>query len=131
MRNGHPHPVDVHVGQMIRAERIAQGMSQTQFGERIGVAFQQVQKYEKGVNRVSCSTLVKTAAALGVAPEFLLPTHEGQRLQDPEIMRLVTLPGATKLLRAFAQLDSYCQGAVVISMLAFADALADRIGRAA
>jgi transcriptional regulator with XRE-family HTH domain len=131
MHNGHPHPVDVHVGRMIRAERIAQGMSQTQLGERIGVAFQQVQKYEKGVNRVSCSTLVKTAEALGIAPEFLLPTHKGQRPQDPEIMRLITLPGATKLLRAFAQLDSHCQGAVVISMLAFADALADRIGRAA
>jgi transcriptional regulator with XRE-family HTH domain len=55
---------DVEVGQRIRARRMAQGMSQTELGNLLGVTFQQVQKYEKGVNRIAASRLFDIAGAL-------------------------------------------------------------------
>ena len=52
---------DVEVGQRIRARRMAKGMSQTELGEKIGVTFQQVQKYENGANRVSAGRSIQIA----------------------------------------------------------------------
>jgi len=59
-----PHPVDVHVGQMIRTTRRARGMTQQMLAARIGVKFQQVQKYETGANRVSASRLWEISQVL-------------------------------------------------------------------
>lgn len=56
--------VDAEVGARVRDRRIAIGLSQTDLGEKIGTTFQQVQKYERGVNRISCSRLVAIADAL-------------------------------------------------------------------
>jgi transcriptional regulator with XRE-family HTH domain len=70
-------PVDLFVGQRIRAERLRSNLSQTELGVAIGVTFQQVQKYERGANRVSASTLVKAAVALGIAVADLFPPTEG------------------------------------------------------
>ena len=61
-----PHPVDLHIGRRIRAVREYCGLSQSALGERIGVTFQQVQKYERGANRVSGSMLYEIAGALGI-----------------------------------------------------------------
>src|SRR5437868_15248033 len=61
---------DVEVGQRIRARRMAKGMSQTELGDLLGVTFQQVQKYEKGVNRVGAGRLVRVAEALDVPVSF-------------------------------------------------------------
>lgn len=61
-----PHKVDVEVGKKIRVQRTMRKMSQTELGNRIGVTFQQVQKYERGSNRVSASKLVEIARALDV-----------------------------------------------------------------
>jgi transcriptional regulator with XRE-family HTH domain len=58
--------IDVLVGQRIRALRSAQGMSQADLGQRVGVRFQQIQKYESGANRVSASRLLALAHTLGV-----------------------------------------------------------------
>ncbi len=52
-----PHNVDIQVGKKIRNQRMISGISQSELGDRIGVTFQQIQKYEKGTNRVSISTL--------------------------------------------------------------------------
>ena len=52
-----PNPVDVHVGNRVRIRRLELGMSQEKLGDALGVTFQQVQKYEKGANRVSASRL--------------------------------------------------------------------------
>lgn len=65
-----PHPVDVHVGAMVRALRTAQGMSQSKLAELIGVSFPQVQKYEKGTNRISVSTLYMISRVLSVPPGY-------------------------------------------------------------
>ncbi|QFY63476.1 helix-turn-helix transcriptional regulator (plasmid) [Rhizobium grahamii] len=61
-----PHSVDVHVGKTIRIKRLMRKVSQTELGDRVGVTFQQIQKYEKGSNRVSASMLVEIAGALEV-----------------------------------------------------------------
>ncbi|CAN7683520.1 MAG: helix-turn-helix transcriptional regulator [Rhizobium sp.] len=65
MKDG-PHAVDIHVGKTIRIKRLMRKVSQTELGDRVGVTFQQIQKYEKGANRVSASMLVEIAGALDV-----------------------------------------------------------------
>jgi len=61
-----PHPVDIHVGQRVRMRRNQLGMSQTGLGEELGITFQQVQKYERGTNRISTSKLYEIATTLDV-----------------------------------------------------------------
>ncbi|WP_425041209.1 helix-turn-helix domain-containing protein [Primorskyibacter sp. S187A] len=64
------HPVDVHVGKRIRHRRWLVGMTQQQLAERVGIKFQQIQKYETGANRVSASRLWDIAEALDVPVSF-------------------------------------------------------------
>lgn len=64
------HPVDVHVGKRIRHRRWMVGMTQQQLAERVGIKFQQIQKYETGMNRVSASRLWDIAEALSVPVAF-------------------------------------------------------------
>ena len=64
------HPVDVHVGKRIRQRRWMVGMTQQQLAEKVGIKFQQIQKYETGMNRVSASRLWEIASALGVPVSF-------------------------------------------------------------
>lgn len=63
---GHPNPVDVHVGVRIRLRRTLLGLSQTALAEKMGITFQQVQKYERGANRVSSSRLFDLCRILSV-----------------------------------------------------------------
>ena len=65
-----PNPVDVHVGSRVRLRRMLLGMSQEKLGEKLGLTFQQVQKYEKGVNRIGASRLFDLAHVLGVPIQF-------------------------------------------------------------
>lgn len=71
-----PHPVDVHVGYMIRTTRRARGLTQQMLAARIGVKFQQVQKYETGANRVSASRLWEIASVLDVPVNHFFDTFE-------------------------------------------------------
>lgn len=64
------HPVDVHVGKRIRHRRWLVGMTQQQLAERVGIKFQQIQKYETGANRVSASRLWDISEALEVPVSF-------------------------------------------------------------
>ncbi len=64
------HPVDVHVGKRVRHRRWMVGMTQQQLAERVGIKFQQIQKYETGMNRISASRLWDISAALGVPVAF-------------------------------------------------------------
>ena len=59
-----PNPIDVHVGERVRRRRRALGVSQEQLADKLGLTFQQVQKYERGANRVSASKLYQIAQAL-------------------------------------------------------------------
>ncbi|MEM9010429.1 MAG: helix-turn-helix transcriptional regulator [Pseudomonadota bacterium] len=72
------HPVDVHVGLKIRQRRWMAGLTQQQLGETVGIKFQQVQKYETGVNRVSASRLWDIANALSVPVSFFFEGYRGE-----------------------------------------------------
>nr|WP_041317894.1 helix-turn-helix transcriptional regulator [Hyphomicrobium nitrativorans] len=65
-----PNPIDAHVGTRVRLRRMLLGMSQEKLGEHLGLTFQQVQKYEKGVNRIGASRLFDLARVLGVPVQF-------------------------------------------------------------
>jgi transcriptional regulator with XRE-family HTH domain len=69
-RLGGPNPVDVHVGSRVRLRRTLLGMSQEKLGEAIGLTFQQVQKYERGANRVGASRLFDLSRVLDVPVGF-------------------------------------------------------------
>lgn len=64
------HPVDVHVGKRVRHRRWMVGMTQQQLAEKVGIKFQQIQKYETGMNRISASRLWDISEALGVPVSF-------------------------------------------------------------
>src|SRR5215467_3508159 len=65
-----PNPIDVHVGSRVRFRRMLLGMSQEKLGEKLGLTFQQIQKYEKGINRIGASRLFDLAHVLGVPVQF-------------------------------------------------------------
>lgn len=65
-----PNPIDIHVGSRVRLRRMLVGMSQEKLGERMGLTFQQIQKYEKGVNRIGASRLYQLAYILKVPVGF-------------------------------------------------------------
>jgi transcriptional regulator with XRE-family HTH domain len=65
-----PNPIDRHVGARVRMRRLMVGMSQERLGDSLGITFQQIQKYEKGANRIGASRLQQIAKILGVPVEF-------------------------------------------------------------
>lgn len=76
-----PNPVDVHVGSRVRLRRMVIGMSQEKLGEKMGLTFQQIQKYEKGTNRIGASRLFQLALILDVPVQFFFeeaPVRSGQ-----------------------------------------------------
>lgn len=104
------HGVDVHVGKRIRHRRWMIGMTQQQLADKVGIKFQQIQKYETGMNRVSASRLWDIARAVDVPVSFFFeglhegaPGHEeveGDILADKEALQLVrayyTMPAAQR-----------------------------------
>lgn len=93
------HPVDAHVGKRIRHRRWMLGMTQQQLADKVGIKFQQIQKYETGMNRVSASRLWSIAETLGVSIGFFFEgldensetaaSIEGDILADKEALELV------------------------------------------
>jgi transcriptional regulator with XRE-family HTH domain len=78
------HPVDAHVGQKIRHRRWLKDITQQQLAAACGIKFQQIQKYENGQNRVSCSRLWEIAAALDVPVQYFFEGLEGGATEMPE-----------------------------------------------
>ncbi len=70
LEDGTPNPIDTHVGSRVRVRRTLLGMSQERLAEELGITFQQVQKYEKGLNRIGASRLWDLAQVLGVSVDF-------------------------------------------------------------
>jgi transcriptional regulator with XRE-family HTH domain len=111
------HPVDIRVGQRIRNQRVLAGMSQTDLAQALGVTFQQVQKYEKGVNRVSASRMQMMAAAFRVPVAHFFDNGE---MSQPDPMNL-TSEGMT-LTRAFSRLRNPRLKRAIIELIeAFAE----------
>jgi transcriptional regulator with XRE-family HTH domain len=78
-----PSPIDVHVGNRIRLRRMLLGMSQEALGEKLGLTFQQVQKYEKGINRISASRLFTIANVLGASVQFFFKEMTSIEADEP------------------------------------------------
>lgn len=97
--------IDNLIGGNIRANRLARGLTQSKLAELIGVTFQQVQKYEKGHNRVGGSRLVQIAGALNVPLIALFENVEvSQNPVHSDIAGLIVNQHAIRLLRAFAKI---------------------------
>ena len=73
-----PNPVDKHVGSRVRMRRVLVGLSQEKLGDSLGVTFQQVQKYEKGTNRIGASRLQQISKVLGVPVSFFFDDAPGE-----------------------------------------------------
>lgn len=103
-----PAPTDVYVGQRIRLRRKLAKLSQSELGAKIGVTFQQVQKYENGKNRVGASRLQQIADVLGVSPSFFFENNgSGQNdSADRELMALLQGPDVLQLVKAFTSIQS-------------------------
>ena len=103
-----PHRLDVEIGRRIRERRRALGLSQSQLARAVGVTFQQVQKYERGANRVSFSRLMDIVAALGCHLSDLAGGlgHEPSSSVSAGTQRLLAEPGAQDLLQAFSDLKN-------------------------
>ena len=108
-----PHPVDCHVGAQVRLRRTLVGMSQEQLGARLGVTFQQVQKYEKGSNRISASRLWQIATILDVPVSFFFdgasaPQPDGmdgfEEAPQATISSMTQSSDSLALLRHFTQI---------------------------
>jgi transcriptional regulator with XRE-family HTH domain len=73
-----PNPIDKHVGSRVRMRRVLVGLSQEKLGDSLGVTFQQVQKYEKGTNRIGASRLQQISKVLGVPVSFFFDDAPGE-----------------------------------------------------
>lgn len=78
-----PNPIDIHVGQRLRLRRTLLGLSQETLGEAVGITFQQLQKYERGANRISASRLFNLSQVLGVPVTFFFDDLPVQDVETP------------------------------------------------
>ena len=103
--------VDVHVGRRIRAARLAAGLSQERLGNELGVTFQQVQKYEKGSNRVGASRLSDAAKVLAVPVSFFFENDDGSgkpRTTNDGLLAVteaLSTPEGIRIARALARIS--------------------------
>ncbi len=110
-----PHPVDIHVGGRVRLRRTMLGMSQDKLADAIGLTFQQVQKYEKGVNRIGASRVFEIARVLSVPVQFFYDDYDamtgrsyGFAESTPEdgmvMLELLNTPEGVQLCKHFASI---------------------------
>ncbi len=120
------NPMDAHVGSRVRLRRMLLGMSQEKLGEQLGLTFQQVQKYEKGVNRIGASRLFDLAKVLGVpiqffydeappsAPHGLYAPGMSERPQEGFVIDFLSSRDGLELNKAFVRItDPKVKRAVV------------------
>lgn len=93
---GGPHPVDVHVGHRLRQRRVAVGLTQDRLAKSVGITFQQVQKYERGTNRIVASRLYELAQVLKIPVEYFFegldPAEAATRVDNEDDADMVNLP---------------------------------------
>ena len=77
-----PNPIDKHVGSRVRMRRLLVGMSQEKLGTALGITFQQIQKYEKGTNRIGASRLQEIAGILGVQVSYFFEDAAGEVMHE-------------------------------------------------
>jgi transcriptional regulator with XRE-family HTH domain len=92
---------ELAIGARMRTRRRQLGLSQSELAETLGVSFQQVQKYERGANRVAASTLLAASQALGTTVSWLVGEESSGREDDEDVFRALARPGALEILQAF------------------------------
>jgi transcriptional regulator with XRE-family HTH domain len=110
-----PNPIDVHVGSRVRLRRMLIGMSQEKLGEMLGLTFQQIQKYEKGANRIGASRLYQISKILDVPVQFFfedMPDEykiEASGMSEPDVtpfvMDFVSSAEGLQLNRSFTKIS--------------------------
>lgn len=110
MTSAGPDPIDLAVGARIRIRRRFLKISQDDLAAALGLTFQQVQKYERGENRVSASMLVRIAARLETSVAALVGEDGGD---SANVLEALTLPGALDLLSAYAKAGPKTQRALL------------------
>jgi transcriptional regulator with XRE-family HTH domain len=132
-----PNPIDRHVGSRVRMQRMLAGISQEKLGEALGLTFQQVQKYEKGTNRISASRLQQIAKMLGVPVAFFFegaPAGEAvagsftDTAATAYVADFLTTSEGIQLSKAFVRIKSPRVRRRVIDLV---EALADESGEIA
>ena len=115
---------EIEMGKKIRLRRVEQRLSQSDLGEKLGVSFQQVQKYEKGVNRVGASRLQEIATALDVPVTFF---YDGDgKTKEVESLLFLDSAFSLRLLRAYSKIKDQ---AVQRHMVSLMEAVADNEGK--
>jgi transcriptional regulator with XRE-family HTH domain len=95
--------LDAMVGAKVRVFRINRGISQTALAEQLGVTFQQVQKYEKGTNRIGASRLSQIATALDISVAELFEPSNGKTSEIDSPFKMLAEPGALRVLKAYVR----------------------------
>lgn len=110
-----PHPIDIFVGSRVRLRRTLKGMSQQKLAQALGLTFQQIQKYERGTNRIGASCLFELSEILDVPPSFFF---DGARSE-----RTPSAPGLSDVDRAPFESDRFTKREILELVRAY-----DRIG---
>ena len=105
-----PHPIDIHVGSRVKLRRMILGMSQEALGKSLGLTFQQIQKYERGVNRIGASRIFEMSQLLSVPVQFFYDDFEqdtphaagGFAEAAGGVMDLMSSPEGVELCRYFS-----------------------------
>jgi len=106
MAKKQPDPLDIKVGSKVRALRLERQMSQEKLGDALGLTFQQVQKYEKGINRISAGRLQRIAAILEVPVSVFFADTKPSSAGAESLFDLVDTGSALRLLRAYSRIPS-------------------------
>ena len=110
-----PHPVDRHVGRRVQEKRLDLGLTQTALAKAVGVSFQQVQKYEKGVNRVGAARLQQIATALDVPVTFF---YDGDgKAREVESLLFLDSSFSLRLLRAYSKIKDQTVQRQLVSLM--------------
>lgn len=110
-----PNPIDIHVGSRVRLRRMMTGMSQEKLGEHLGITFQQIQKYEKGTNRIGASRLQSISNVLQVPVSFFFDGAPGpsdeegaggfKESSSSYMVEFLSSPEGLQLNKAFARIQ--------------------------
>ena len=111
-----PTSIDIAVGRNVRIWRMARGLSQAQLAQRLGVTFQQVQKYEVGSNRIGTGRLVKAAAILGIPVAALLEGVDGSD-RTRSLLSLVGDRRSFRLADAFAAIEDKAARVSIVNLV--------------
>ncbi|MGF1455163.1 MAG: helix-turn-helix domain-containing protein [Alphaproteobacteria bacterium] len=131
------NPIDLHVGRRVRMRRMLIGMSQTELADRLGLTFQQIQKYEKGMNRIGASRMFEIGQVLRVSPAYFFEGLEGESMGEAadvaseedlvslEALQAIATRQGIELNRAFLKLRNPKIRRLIIDLV---DSIAEEYG---